>query len=332
MIGRHFGKQSSHQRPQSVRNSLNQPRALRQSHNAEPKRHHSPQTERDRHRRLRAIERAAGYIFQAIVPATDRDRQQHQREPNIIQHGNVLATLSDRCQSICYLDQVENVRFCVYFLFALTICIGLTDVDAQTENDWYHPQIYSPPSEKTPLILPATAGRPVLELSPEGREMAIRKLAYAAIIRLTPNEWRELKIGASANESLDRLINQTRAEVDEMHVPGLGPIRFDSNPVAIEIAAAWDKLKHRLHPYLVRAVTVDRGSGGKFYAHVWANTLTVTHLSKDSHVAKDDPLSQFASIIFNPQDVQLVKSPIVVYLDPKPTSFYTNIQIVRAGR
>ncbi len=162
--------------------------------------------------------------------------------------------------------------------------------------------------------------------------MAMAKLANTAIVRLTPIEWRELKIGASGNESLDRLISLHRAEPNEMHVPGLGTIRLDPSPVSIETAAAWDKIKHRLHPYLVRAVAFEGGSAGKFHAHVWANTLTVTHLSKDSHVAKDDPLSQFASIIFNPQDVQLIKSPIVVYLEAKPSSFYTNIQIVRAGR
>lgn len=212
----------------------------------------------------------------------------------------------------------------------LAVCTSLAG-PVSNGNDWYKPQIYSPPSERTPLILPATADRPVLELSPEGREVAIGKLADAAIIRLTPIEWRKLKIGANANESLDRLINLQRAEVNEMHVPGLGTIRFDSNPVAIETAAAWDKLKHRLHPYLVRAVTVE-GSGGKFHAHVWENTLTVTHLSKDNRVVKDDPLSQYASIIENPADAQVVKSPIIVYLDAKPTSFYTKIIIVRAGR
>ena len=63
MIVWHIGKQALHQRAQTARDSLHQPGPLSQSHHAEPKRHDADQTERDRDRCLRSIERAVGYIF-----------------------------------------------------------------------------------------------------------------------------------------------------------------------------------------------------------------------------------------------------------------------------
>ena len=101
MIGRNFRKQSLQQRPQTESDALHQPGALSQTHQAQPQRHDPDQTERDRHRCLRAIERAAGYILEPIIPAANRDREQHQREPDVIQHSNVLAAAISDCQSIC---------------------------------------------------------------------------------------------------------------------------------------------------------------------------------------------------------------------------------------
>jgi hypothetical protein len=91
MIGRNFRKQSLQQRPQTESDALHQPGALSQTHQAQPQRHDPDQTQRDCHCRLRAIERAAGYILEPIIPATDRDRKQHQCEPNIIQHADVFS-------------------------------------------------------------------------------------------------------------------------------------------------------------------------------------------------------------------------------------------------
>ena len=36
---------------------------------------------------FRAIERALGHLVQPIVPAADRDRENDEREPDVIQHG-----------------------------------------------------------------------------------------------------------------------------------------------------------------------------------------------------------------------------------------------------
>ena len=84
MIGRNFRKQSLQQRPQTESDALHQPGALSQTHQAQPQRHDPDQTQRDCHCRLRAIERAAGYILEPIIPAANRDREQNQREPNLI--------------------------------------------------------------------------------------------------------------------------------------------------------------------------------------------------------------------------------------------------------
>ena len=58
------------------------------SHHAEPQRHDPDQRERNRDRRLRAVERTRRYIFEPIIPAADRHRQQDQREPDVIEHAS----------------------------------------------------------------------------------------------------------------------------------------------------------------------------------------------------------------------------------------------------
>jgi succinate-acetate transporter protein len=98
MIRRHFGKQTLQQRSQSVSDSLDQSGALGQSHHSEPQRHDSPESDRDRDRRLRAIERATGRVLQPIIPTANCDREQDQGEPNVIQHANVLIMRTNDCQ------------------------------------------------------------------------------------------------------------------------------------------------------------------------------------------------------------------------------------------
>ena len=55
-----------------------------------PKRHDADQSERDRDRCLRAVESAIGDILEMVVPAADRDREQNEREPDVIQHAHVV--------------------------------------------------------------------------------------------------------------------------------------------------------------------------------------------------------------------------------------------------
>jgi len=59
------------------------------AHHAEPKRHHSDQAERNRHRGFRAIESARCHLVQPIVPAADRDRQNNEGEPDVVQHSGL---------------------------------------------------------------------------------------------------------------------------------------------------------------------------------------------------------------------------------------------------
>jgi hypothetical protein len=64
--------------------------------------HDPDQRERNRDRRLRAVERTRRYIFEPIIPAADRHRQQDQREPDVIEHASVVAALTNGGQPICY--------------------------------------------------------------------------------------------------------------------------------------------------------------------------------------------------------------------------------------
>jgi hypothetical protein len=75
MIGWNIRKKSAHDGAQTARDPLHQPGPLRQTHYAQPQRHDADQPQRDRNCCFRAIERAAGHIFQAIVPAANCDRE-----------------------------------------------------------------------------------------------------------------------------------------------------------------------------------------------------------------------------------------------------------------
>ena len=108
MIGRNFRKQSLQQRPQTESDALHKARALGQTHQAQPERHDPDQTQRDCHCRLRAVECAAGYILEPIIPAANRNREQNQREPDVIQHACFLTAAIAPDQPIydCLVDLV----------------------------------------------------------------------------------------------------------------------------------------------------------------------------------------------------------------------------------
>ena len=91
MLRRHVREKASHNRTQTVRDSLHQSRALSQAHHAQPQCHDADQTERDGNRRFGAVERALGHVFQAIVPAANCDREQNEGEPNVIEHALFVA-------------------------------------------------------------------------------------------------------------------------------------------------------------------------------------------------------------------------------------------------
>lgn len=159
-------------------------------------------------------------------------------------------------------------------------------------------------------------------------------LAKTAIFRLTPSEWRELKIPISPSDLLEKLISRKEGEgtESEVYIPGLGPGKMHwPNRAGKEAADNWKSLKECLHPYLIRAVAAD-GDESKFFADVWHDVLTITHSSVVEGNLANDPLRQHASILFNPKDVHSIKSPVIVYLEREPKSIFTELQIVKAGR
>src|ERR1043166_2370353 len=89
MFGRHIRKKAPHDWAQTCRDALDEAGALRQAHYAKPKRHHSDQTKSDRYRGFRALKRAGGDLIQSIVPAANRDRQNNEGEPDVVQHNGV---------------------------------------------------------------------------------------------------------------------------------------------------------------------------------------------------------------------------------------------------
>jgi hypothetical protein len=55
-----------------------------QTHHAEPESHDADQPEREGNGSLRAIESASRHFAEAVVPAADRDREDNEREPDVV--------------------------------------------------------------------------------------------------------------------------------------------------------------------------------------------------------------------------------------------------------
>jgi hypothetical protein len=65
-------------------------------------------------------------------------------------------------------------------------------------------------------------------------------------------------------------------------------------------------------------------------AMFWQGSVTVTHSFTIKNTA-NDPLHQYASMgDIAPAD--MVKSPVVVYLEQEPTHVYTTIHVLKLGR
>ena len=101
MVRRHIGKKASHHRMQGARDVLHEAGPFREAHHTEPKRHDPDQAERDRNRSLRSVERAGGHLIQSVIPPANRDRKEHEGEPDVIQHSgfysvNARSTTSPR--------------------------------------------------------------------------------------------------------------------------------------------------------------------------------------------------------------------------------------------
>ena len=95
MFERNIREKPAHDRAQTARDPLYKACTLGQAHHAQPQRHDTDQTQCDGDGRLGAIECAFGQIFQTIVPAADRNREQNQRKPNVVQHADVVTGRAD---------------------------------------------------------------------------------------------------------------------------------------------------------------------------------------------------------------------------------------------
>jgi hypothetical protein len=87
MLGRNIRKKPAHNGTQTARDPLNKAGPFGQTHHSQPQCHDPDEPQRNRDGGFRAIERALGYLFKPIVPAANRNREQHQRKPDVIQHA-----------------------------------------------------------------------------------------------------------------------------------------------------------------------------------------------------------------------------------------------------
>ena len=91
----------------------------------------------------------------------------------------------------------------------------------------------------------------------------------------------------------------------------------------------WKSLKGRVRPYLVRAVTAS-DVHQDFDSAFWRGSVMVSNFSVINNSA-NDPLHQHASIgDIEPAD--MVKWPVVVYLESSPAHVYTRIHAIKLGR
>jgi hypothetical protein len=205
-------------------------------------------------------------------------------------------------------------------------------------HDWYHP----PPPDPHPkfVIPPVTTGRPVAPIPVVNRERAIARLSHSDFVELAPAECRALGVWFLADKLIDAEIeekeNDVRLAGAHLKRFPLDGSEFDSTYYAILDGIEENKrgitrlksLKGRVRPYLVRAVAAN-DFHQEFYASFWEGAVTVTHRFEIDHSA-NDPLHSHASIgDIAPEN--MVKWPVVVYLEAPPVHIYTTIHVLKLG-
>jgi len=216
---------------------------------------------------------------------------------------------------------------------------GQESGDTSSGREWFRP----PPPEPDPKfsILPWTASRVLLAVPPTARDLAISKLATAESVELTRTECEALGVPFEADQLLDEEIGKKQADVkrltESLKRHPLHSSKFDKWYHDIEsgiadgntLIAHWKSLKGRIRPYLVRAVAADHAHP-EFYASFWRNSVDVSHNFVIDNSA-NDPLHQYASMgDIAPSD--MVKWPVVVYLEVRPLHVYTRISVLKLGR
>jgi hypothetical protein len=213
----------------------------------------------------------------------------------------------------CKLFIINTLKTCfrsALLYAALAHCTSLAG-PVPNDNDWYWPRPPISPSADNPIRLPITTERPATAVPPNAQKAAVSRLANAEILPLTQDDCRNLSVRYDPNELLDELI---KADADFK-----------------DLIDQWKSLKMRqLRPYLVRAVAAE-GKDSAFSASLWHNALTITHHCRIETTGAD-PYHRYASIIFDPKGIPLIKSPAVVYLEAKPVAVYTEIQVVKSGQ
>lgn len=239
-------------------------------------------------------------------------------------------------------------------LLALTFQIAYTtaqEVDARQQGtksppdasvrDWYR----VPPGDANPggalPLAPLTVERLVVPIPTVVRNLAIAKLKNAEVVKLTREDCQTLGVPFEADQLLDKAIKENATHVKQglryKKVHPLDGSSSDATYKSIEHGIAehkaqiahWKRLRGRVNPYLVRAVApsyIDQ----EFYASFWRGSVTVTHRSVINN-SPNDSLHQYASI-GNIQPAEMVKWPVVVYLESPPTNVYSRVHVLKLGR
>jgi hypothetical protein len=208
-------------------------------------------------------------------------------------------------------------------------------------RDWYRPAPRSPNFNGTFALAPVTVDRPVVAIPLAVRNLAISELTDAEVMKLTREDCRTLGVPFEADELLDNVINEKARDVKQgfryMKLHPLDGSSSDATYMSIKRGIAenkaqighWKSLKGRVRPYLVRAVAAN-DVNHEFYATFWRDSVTVVHRSV-VHNSANDPLRQHASI-GDMEPAEMVKWPVVVYIEAPPAHIYTRIHVLKLGR
>jgi len=214
-----------------------------------------------------------------------------------------------------------------------------TPEPSSSGQDWYRP----PPPEPDPrfFILPVTADRVLVPVPIPARDVAISKLAKAESVELTRADCETLGVPFEADQLLEDKIRKKEIDVKRggryiKQNPLNGSV-FDNTYYAVEDGIAESNraivhlknFKGRVRPYLVRAVAAN-DVHQEFYATFWRDSVTVVHRSVINNSA-NDPLRQHASI-GDIEPAEMVKWPVVVYLEAPPADVFTRISVLKLGR
>jgi|SRR5581483_897579 len=210
-----------------------------------------------------------------------------------------------------------------------------------SDRDWYR----VPPGDANPdgalPLAPLTVERPVVPIPAAVRNLAIAKLHNAEVVKLTREDCRTLRVPFEADQLLDKAIKEDTMHVKQslryMKAHPLDGSSSDATYKSIERGMAehkaqiahWKSLRGRVDPYLIRAVAASYDDQ-EFYATFWLDSITVTGRSVINNSA-NDPLHQYASM-GNIQPAEMVKWPVVVYLESSPANVYSRVHVLKLGR